>query len=178
MSRFLKGQRGRRPAEGRKGIAVKGKEARLVRIKALVSERVIETQEELVELLRREGFRVTQATVSRDIKALGLVKVPTPEGRYRYALSGADRRSASADKLRRLMLEAFLTVEPAENLLVLKTLPGNANAFGAVIDDLGHPELVGTVCGDDTCLLVCRSAAGALEVRRWLLSFGAPEIGR
>ncbi|MBE3596521.1 MAG: transcriptional regulator ArgR [Hydrogenibacillus sp.] len=150
---------------------MRDKSSRLVRIKALISEREIETQEELVALLRQEGFQVTQATVSRDIKTLGLVKVPMPRGGYRYALPGEAKQSGE-EKLRRLMVEAFVSLDQAENLLVLKTIPGNANAFGAVIDDLRHPEMLGTICGDDTCLIICRHRDGASAVRQWLLAFG------
>lgn len=139
------------------------KNARHMRIKEIISSQIVETQDELVDLLNAEGFSVTQATVSRDIKELHLIKIPIPNGRYKYALP-IDTTINPIQKLRRLMVESFRSIDYAGNLIVMKTLPGNANAFGALLDDLDWKEIMGTICGDDTCLIICRSNEEAGEV--------------
>lgn len=131
------------------------KAQRHIKIREIIATREIETQEELVEELRKAGYNVTQATVSRDIKELHLVKVPTHNGRYKYSLP-ADRRFNPLQKLKRMLMECFVGIEKSENLIVIKTLPGNANAVGALIDNLEWPEIIGTIAGDDTILIVCR----------------------
>ncbi len=117
----------------------------------------IETQDELVEQLRNAGFNVTQATVSRDIKELHLVKVPLSNGRYKYSLP-ADQRFNPTHKLKRALIDAFVSIDTAGHLIVMKTLPGNAHAIGALIDILDWEEIIGTLCGDDTCLIICKNA--------------------
>ena len=118
--------------------------------------RAIETQDDLVDTLRGLGYNVTQATVSRDIKELHLVKVSMVDGRYKYSLP-ADQRFNPLEKLRRLMQDAFIRIDQAGYFLVLKTLPGNANALGALIDNLDWTEILGTICGDDTILVICKT---------------------
>ncbi|GAX90923.1 transcriptional regulator AhrC/ArgR [Effusibacillus lacus] len=129
---------------------------RLLKIRELITSREIETQEELVESLRALGFQVTQATVSRDIKELQLVKTPTPDGRYKYALP-AEPSYNPESKLRRFLSESFVSIDRAENLIVMKTLPGNANAITALIDALNWDQIIGTIAGDDTILIICRN---------------------
>ncbi|CAB3391151.1 MAG: transcriptional regulator ArgR [Kyrpidia sp.] len=142
------------------------KNKRLTRIRELVASRSIETQEELVQALRESGFQVTQATVSRDIKELQLIKVPTADGRYVYALPPEPAVNNEA-RLRRMLPESFVALDRAENLIVMKTLPGNAHAVAALVDAVGWPEVMGTIAGDDTILVICRSAlqAAAVEER-------------
>ena len=131
------------------------KAQRHIKIREIIANRDIETQEELVEELKKAGYNVTQATVSRDIKELHLVKVPTNNGRYKYSLP-ADKRFNPLQKLKRMLTESFVGIEKSENLIVMKTLPGNAHAVGALIDNLDWPEIIGTIAGDDTILIVCR----------------------
>lgn len=128
---------------------------RLIRIRELIANFDIETQDELVDHLKKEGYKVTQATISRDIKELHLVKVPLMDGRYKYSLP-ADQRFNPMQKLKRTLIDAFISIDFAGHLIVLKTLPGNAHALGALIDILDWEEIVGTLCGDDTCLIICR----------------------
>ncbi len=128
---------------------------RLIKIRELVTNYEIETQDELVEMLKNLGFNVTQATVSRDIKELHLVKVPTSDGRYKYSLP-ADQRFNPHQKLKRALMDAFVKIDSAGHLLVMKTMPGNAHAIGALIDNLNWEEILGTICGDDTILIICR----------------------
>ncbi|WP_066293724.1 transcriptional regulator AhrC/ArgR [Bacillus sp. FJAT-29937] len=129
---------------------------RHIKIREIIANNDIETQDDLVDELKNAGFNVTQATVSRDIKELHLVKVPLQDGRYKYSLP-ADQRFNPLQKLRRNLIDAFVRIDSAGNLLVMKTLPGNAMAIGALIDNLDWEEIMGTICGDDTCLIICRT---------------------
>ena len=129
---------------------------RHIKIRELITNNEIETQDELVDLLKDLGFNVTQATVSRDIKELHLVKVPMQDGRYKYSLP-ADQRFNPLQKLRKSLIDAFVKLDVAGHMIVMKTMPGNANAIGVLIDNLDWSEILGTICGDDTCLIICRT---------------------
>lgn len=145
------------------------KNKRHIKIREIISENDIETQDELVNQLKRLGFKVTQATVSRDIKELHLVKVPSSTGRYKYS-TPTEQRFNPQDKLKRLIMEAFVSIDHASHFIVLKTLPGNANALGAIIDDLNWEEIMGTICGDDTCLIICRTEEKAKAIEQRFLN--------
>ena len=140
-----------------------------LKIKELVTTKEIETQDELVEMLSDAGFVVTQATISRDIKSLHLAKVPLPDGRYKYSLP-LDHRVNPIQKLTRIMRDAFIKIDTANNLIVVKTLPGNANAIGVLIDQLEWSDIVGTICGDDNLLIICQTSEEAEMVTHRLLS--------
>lgn len=129
---------------------------RHIKIREIIANNEIETQDELVDELKRLGYNVTQATVSRDIKELHLLKVPLLDGRYKYSLP-ADQRFNPLQKLKRALIDAFVKIDSAGHLLVMKTLPGNAMAIGALIDNLDWEEILGTICGDDTLLIICRT---------------------
>jgi transcriptional regulator of arginine metabolism len=120
----------------------------------------IETQEELARRLEACGFSSTQATVSRDIKELRLVKVLGLDGRYRYAVSGA-AEGAFLGRLRSIFRESVTTCEAAQNIVVLKTLSGLASAACAALDSMGLAAIVGTLAGDDTVFLVLRTSEDA-----------------
>lgn len=137
---------------------------RHIKIRELITENDIETQEELVDHLEHEGFNITQATISRDIKELHLVKVPSTSGKYKYSLP-ADQRFNPLEKLKRLIMDAFVKIDHTHLFIVLKTLPGNAHAIGALIDNLDWTEIMGTICGDDTCLIICRTEPEAVTVK-------------
>lgn len=130
---------------------------RQFKIRELVASKDIETQEELANLLREAGFDVTQATVSRDIKEMQLIKVPLEDGRYKYAMPAGQPRFNSVQKLKRTLADNFVGIDHTENLIVMKCLPGTANAVAALIDQLEWPELMGTVSGDDTILIIVRN---------------------
>lgn len=144
------------------------KAKRHLKIREIIANEEIDTQEELVDLLKEAGFNVTQATVSRDIKELHLIKVPLDDGRYKYSLP-ADQKFNPYQKLKRLLSDSFIGIDYSENLIVLKTLPGNANAIGALIDNLQWDEIMGTICGDDTCLIICKTKENAKEISDKLL---------
>ncbi|WP_456274923.1 transcriptional regulator AhrC/ArgR [Bacillus sp. AK031] len=141
---------------------------RLIKIRELISNHDIETQDELVDRLKNANFNVTQATVSRDIKELHLVKVPLMDGRYKYSLP-ADQRFNPLQKLKRTLTDAFVKIDCAGHMLVMKTLPGNANAIGALIDNLDWEEILGTICGDDTCLIICRTERDTQKISQQFL---------
>ena len=129
------------------------------RIREIIAHRAVGTQEELAAALRRQGLAVTQATVSRDIKRLGLVKVTMGDGHSRYV---APDRPSPIDVLRRLRhaaTEYVLSVDAGEDLVVIRTLTGRANAVAAAIDEMRWDDVVGTVAGDDTILVVPRRRA-------------------
>ncbi|MCM2674965.1 transcriptional regulator AhrC/ArgR [Alkalicoccobacillus plakortidis] len=129
---------------------------RHIKIREVIANQAIETQEDLVDYLKGLGYNVTQATVSRDIKELHLVKVPMQDGRYKYSLP-ADQRFNPLQKLKRSLTDSFISIDTTDNLIVMKCLPGNANAIGALIDNLDWEELMGTICGDDTLLIICKN---------------------
>ena len=127
------------------------------KILELIEAEAIETQEELAEFLRENGIEVTQATVSRDIKELGLVKVPTVNNRYRYGQAGERPGGVIDQRQQRMFRESVIRIATSENIIVLKTLVGSAQGVAAVIDSLDWPEVIGTVAGDDTILAVVRA---------------------
>ncbi|MDO4260524.1 MAG: arginine repressor [Eubacteriales bacterium] len=123
----------------------------------LIEKYDIETQDELSEHLKEEGFPVTQATISRDIRKLSLSKVPGKEGRQKYALlSGQDHKMA--EKYEGILREAFVSMDCAQNILVIKTVSGMAMAVAAALDNIDWKEIVGCIAGDDTILCAIRTA--------------------
>ena len=133
------------------------KRYRIMKIKEIIQNQVIETQEELTAALEREGIVVTQATVSRDIKELMLVKVPYEGGRYRYALSDEKNAPVSQTHVSVLFREAVRKIDSSFNLIVIRTLPGYAQSVAYSIDHSGDPSILGTVAGDDTILIIMRT---------------------
>jgi len=141
------------------------KEKRHFKIKELIQKYEIKTQDELVQYLSKEGFHVTQATVSRDLKELHLVKVPSPGGGYKYSLT-QEQNVSVVPKLQKLLTDVLVKVDYAQHLVVLKTIPGNAHPVGVLIDQLDWKEIVGTVCGDDTCLIITRNNGDASKLTK------------
>ena len=139
------------------------KSARHAKILELIANKEIETQEELCEELNRLNFVVTQATISRDIRDLHLFKVAGVEKKYRYAYINEGEGEISP-KMKSLFRDCVLSVKAAQNLVVIKTLAGNGANAGAVVDKLNHDEIVGSVAGDDTLLVVCENAECAAAV--------------
>ena len=128
----------------------------------IISEYNIDTQDELIVKLREAGFDVTQATVSRDIRDLKLVKISTPDHRYKYALSPRDDIHISA-KYRNIIRETIIKVDFTNNFVVLRTYSGMAQAAAAAIDGMGWSEIVGTIAGDDTIFVLMRDNTAAIE---------------
>ncbi|MEE2777728.1 MAG: arginine repressor [Acidobacteriota bacterium] len=136
----------------------------------IVEDSVVANQSSLVERLRDRGFDVTQATVSRDVKRLGLVKRPARRGGYRYAAPGTG--GPSQQRLERQLsraCEQYLTkIDTGDSLLVLRTLSGRANAVAVALDECGLPEVVGTLAGDDTILIIARGIEDRAKLRQKL----------
>ena len=129
---------------------------RHAKIVELVNQYQIETQEELAELLNAEGYKVTQATVSRDIRDLKLTKVQTEHGRQKYVALKATQ-SELAEKYVRILKDGFVSMGMAQNILVIKTVSGMAMAVAASIDEMNWNEVVGCIAGDDTTFCAVRS---------------------
>ena len=140
------------------------KNQRHTQILRLISDYDIETQEDLAQMLVNNGFKITQATVSRDIKELQLVKVATRDGSYKYAtVSNPEEASIDTAKFVYLMRETVVKVDLAKNIIVVKTHSGMAQAAAAAIDALDFPGIVGSVGGDDTIIVVARDDNMALK---------------
>lgn len=132
------------------------KKSRHQKIKELVEEYEIETQEELAEKLKEAGYVVTQATVSRDIRELKLSKVPTGDGRQKYAILIHSDHYLS-DKYLRVLKDGYVSMDMAQNILVVKTVSGMAMAVAAAIDAMKLKEIVGSIAGDDTIMMAVRT---------------------
>ena len=138
------------------------KSARHEAILRLVSEQTIQTQDELIERLRELGFCVTQATVSRDIRELKLTKILTSQGTYRYVIP-ASAGAGAITKLNETLLGAITNIDYANNIIVVTTFPGMAQAVAAGIDAEKTPNILGCVGGDDTIIIVTRSEEAARD---------------
>jgi len=134
------------------------KKNRLLKIVEIIEKYAISTQEELTEKLTFLGFDVSQSTVSRDIKELNLVKVET-NGGVKYAKVAVGKKIS--EQIINLFKQITISIEVANNLIVIKTLNGNASAAGMAIDEMDFPQVLGTVAGDDTVLIVAKSNADA-----------------
>lgn len=139
------------------------KTVRQVAILDIIEKQEIKTQEELASALNARGIRVTQATVSRDIKELRLLKVLTPSGKYKYA-TGDQADNNLTDRFIRMLAESLLSVSSANNLIVVKTLSGSANVAAEALDSMHWPEVLGTLAGDNTVLLIIRSNEETITV--------------
>ncbi len=150
---------------------------RLNRLADLLSGHRYSSQDELARALSREGVEVTQATLSRDLRSLGVIKRPGPDGRPAYEMPGPAVEQLDRDR-QMLDLRAFVNdVRIAQNLVVVKTPPGHANAVGRAIDLQGFGEVVGTIAGDDTVLVVVANDASARRFRKRLDLLAGRAIG-
>lgn len=134
------------------------KYSRHAKILEIIEGHEIETQEELAEYLKRNGFNVTQATVSRDIKELRLIKVLTKNGRYKYAAI-KQQESVISDRLIKIFKDSVLSIDYSGNIIVIKTLSGAANAAAEAIDVLDIKDIVGTIAGDNTIFILVKENA-------------------
>jgi transcriptional regulator of arginine metabolism len=136
---------------------------RHAKILDIIENNAIETQDEIAEKLKEMGMDVTQATISRDIKDLRLIKVMTKDGRYNYA-SYTQTENSVSNKLLTIFTEAYVSSDYANNMVVVKTPAGMAQAAAAAIDSLKWSEIIGTIAGDDTIMIVCRAEKIAEEL--------------
>lgn len=143
------------------------RQARQTRLLKLIEERDIETQQELTDILLKEGFKVTQATISRDIQELGLIKNSIPGQKSRY-VKPLDPR---LQRLRMLFHQSVLSIDHTENFIVIKTLSGAANSAAMLIDQLENPEIMGTIAGDDTIFIIVKSKDEVVRIVKQLNDF-------
>jgi len=156
--------------EGKKEM----KNSRQKQILEIIAAHAIETQEELIERLEACGYKVTQATISRDIKELKLVKTATDKNKYKYVRSGSEEAKQSV-KYDKILSETMVSVDVAGQIIVIKTHNGMAMAAAAAIDSLGWSEIVGTIAGDDTLFVAVRTAeAGSVIAEKFasVMSWG------
>lgn len=146
--------------------------ARHAKILEIISEKEIETQEELCAELNAMNYVVTQATISRDIRDLRLFKVAGSEKKYRYTYINENESDVSP-KLKSLFRDCVLNVTYAQNLVVVKTLVGNGANAGTVVDKLNYQEIIGSVAGDDTLLVVCKDVDAAIAIVEKIKAFMA-----
>ena len=139
------------------------KKSRHSQIVELIENYDIETQEELAGKLKESGFQVTQATISRDIRELKLSKIPIGNGRQKYVILRQDD-SHLGDKYIRVLKECFVSMDMAQNILVIKTVSGMAMAVAAAVDAMKMKEIVGSIAGDDTIMMAIRTAEDTLAV--------------
>ncbi len=155
----------------RKSISEDRKNIKSVRWEAilkLIAEEEIGTQQDLAASLKAQGYNVTQATVSRDIRELGLVKHASKGGGYRYATAPSGNISKASEKFYSLFAHNVTHIESALNQVVVRTYQGMAGAICAALDSMSWDKILGTVAGDDTILIICRDEAGAHELSRQL----------
>lgn len=143
----------------------KGRQAEIIKI---IERQNVETQQELAQLLMDAGFDVTQATVSRDIKALRLSKVPVGNGHQKYVLLRNDEKHLSA-KYVNVLKEGFVSMDMAQNILVIKTVSGMAMAVAAAVDNLKYPEIVGSIAGDDTIMVAIRTVEDTKSIMKQIM---------
>lgn len=134
-------------------------------IREILQNERISTQEDLCQELRNRGYDVTQATVSRDIKELSLVKIADGSG-YRYAWPDSQGRKSSNLRMKRIFQDSVVGYNHSENIIVIKTLPGAAQSIASLIDSLDNPHILGTVAGDDTIFVVIKPSDAVAEVMR------------
>lgn len=145
------------------------KSGRHNKILSIIREYPIETQDELLSRLKDEGYRVTQATISRDIKDLRLVKSLGSDGRYRYTVNDSSSEDIRTN-FAQIFTSSVKSIDRAQNLVVVKTLSGMANAVCAALDSIGNDAIVGTIAGDDTIFIACRSDGLAQQLTESLLT--------
>nr|WP_302390593.1 arginine repressor [uncultured Blautia sp.] len=145
------------------------KVARHEKIKELIQQYDIDTQEELASRLNEAGFKVTQATVSRDIRALKMMKVTGKDGKSRYVIL-QELPTEMGEKYTRVLHDALLTIDQGQNILVIRTVPGMAMGVAAALDALSWEEILGSIAGDDTVMCVARTLEEASSVAERLKS--------
>ena len=134
----------------------------------IINNNVVETQEQLVSLLCKEGYDVTQATISRDIRQMKLTKMVLEDGRQKYVYTNADPK-VMHDKYVNVLKAGYVSIDTAENLIVIKTVPGMAMALAAATDALEVPQIVGCIAGDDTIFVALKTKEDAEELKERFL---------
>lgn len=144
---------------------------RQAKIKEIIEKNVIETQEELAEALRQNGIEVTQATVSRDIKELMLLKVPGENGNYHYVMPKDKDANVKLDRMERTLKEDIVRVACNDSLVVIRTLPGTAPSVAYAVDNMNWKENLGSIAGDDTVFVAGASREAVLVLQERLQKY-------
>lgn len=147
------------------------KMTRHAKIKEIIDNNKIETQEDLALALRHEGIEVTQATVSRDIKELMLVKVPDANGHYHYAYPKEHGMMLTTERLERTFHDSIVSVRISDCLVVIRSLPGAAQAVAFALDYMKWPEILGTIAGDDTVFVATENKEGVMILLKRLQEY-------
>ena len=137
---------------------------RHAKIKEIIDQHKIETQEDLAAALRAKGIDVTQATVSRDIKELMLVKVPDANGHYHYAYPKEHNMMLTPERLERIFQDSITSVRHSDSMVVVSTMPGTAQSVAFAVDYMKWPEVLGSIAGDDTVFLACENKKDVLSL--------------
>lgn len=141
------------------------KKNRQMKVLEIISKHEVETQDELIELLKAEEYYVTQATISRDIRELDLIKISTPRGTYKYTVSShAENEKKKTSHLGNALVSSLVSIDFANNIIVVKTVPGMSNAVAIEIERIHMPEMLGCVAGDDTIIMVMRNEDKAMDI--------------
>lgn len=156
---------------------MKERQSRLKAIKNLIKNNIIESQDDLLSLLQKDGFELTQATLSRDLKLLKVGKVPDGKSSYMYALPGEDENSESEAIYVQDFLRGYVSIDWSNNIIVIKTFPGHANTVCNAIDNLNFEEILGTVAGDN-CMFACLKEGVSGEDFMQILKKHIPNIER
>ncbi|SEK66407.1 transcriptional regulator, ArgR family [Carnobacterium iners] len=143
------------------------KSNRQLAIKQIINNYDVSTQEELLHYLKEEGVEATQATISRDIKEMHLVKTTTSSGNVKYALFQNNKMSTE-EKLQSTLGEVTIKLTRVQFLTILMTIPGNAHVIGALMDAIDFPEKVGTIAGNDTCIIISKNEEDAVKMYDYL----------
>lgn len=147
---------------------MKSKTQRLLAIRRLIEKEAVTRQDELLSMLKQEGFEVTQATLSRDLKFLEAGKVPDKEKGYIYVLPRGKQQNRRSSNMGNFPLNGFISIEFARDMAVIKTHPGYAQSIASAIDELDAYEIMGTIAGDDTILLIPRDDVGKEDIKNAL----------
>ena len=142
------------------------KRERQAAIQEIVEARPVGSQEELRRLLRQRGWDVTQATLSRDLREMRLARIPDAEGGVRYAVADGQPQEDTRPSLDLILPPLFRGIDGVSELAVLRTIPGGANSVGGALDLESWPDIIGTIAGDDTILIICRSSAARERIVR------------
>ena len=147
------------------------KMTRHAKIKEIIDDDKIETQEDLASALRGEGIEVTQATVSRDIKELMLVKVPDANGHYHYAYPKEHGMMLTMERLARTFHDSIVSVRASDSMVVIRSLPGTAQSVAFALDYMKWPEILGTIAGDDTVFVAMENKEGVVTLLKRLKEY-------
>ena len=159
-------------ARDRYSLPMANKRERQATIRSIIDSRPIESQEELRKQLRQRGWDVTQSTLSRDLREMRVSRIPVPGGGSRYSITSDD--GDARPPLQALLPPLYTAIDGVGELIVLHTLPGGAQPIGVALDAEEWPEVMGTIAGDDTVLIVCRSSAAMEKVIKRLKSVAGP----